>query len=343
VTARATGLAGRSGRRLLLVHAHPDDETLSTGLTMARAVAAGDQVTLVTCTLGQEGEVIPAPLRHLTSDADDRLGPYRAGELAAAMRALGVTDHRLLAGGRWRDSGMAWLAPGRAGPSATARPDAFSLADLDEPSEELAAVLREVRPQVVVTYDPDGGYRHPDHVMAHRVTMRAVELAREPGARSDARSDARPDDNCDTRPQARPGWSVGAVHWVQIGRRWAEDDREATLAAAGQGGLPAPLMPPPADAEHPAAVVDDDQLDVVVAATRQTRDAVEAALRAYPSQVRSQPPWFALSDGVARRIPRAEGFRRVLGPAVDPAGRPAADLFAGIPSLAVAAPRQVCP
>jgi N-acetyl-1-D-myo-inositol-2-amino-2-deoxy-alpha-D-glucopyranoside deacetylase len=293
------------------VHAHPDDETLSTGLTMAGSVAAGDQVTLVSCTLGQEGEVIPEPLRHLASDADDRLGPHRADELAAATRALGVSDHRLLAGGRWRDSGMTWLAPGRAGPSATARPEAFSLADLDEAAEELAAVLREVRPQVVVTYDPDGGYRHPDHVMAHRVTMRAVELAREPGTAS--------------------GWSVGAVHWVQIGRRWAEDDREATRAAAARGELPAPLVPPPDDAEHPAVVVDDDRLDVVLVATQQARDAVVAALRAYPSQVTVIPPWFALSDHVARRIPHAEGFRRALGPAIDPGARPADDLFAGIP------------
>jgi N-acetyl-1-D-myo-inositol-2-amino-2-deoxy-alpha-D-glucopyranoside deacetylase len=300
------------GRRLLLVHAHPDDETLTTGVTMARYAADGVGVTLVTCTLGDEGEVIPAELRHLASDRDDALGAHRAGELATAMAALGVQDHRLLGEGRWRDSGMAWLAPGVAGVGEQVHPAAFALADLDEAAGLLADVLREVRPQVVVTYDPQGGYGHPDHVMAHRVTMRAVELAAD---------DAE-----------RPGWQVLAVHWVQVARSWARAERRAVLAAAQDGLLPAGMLPPDY-AEHPPAVVDDDLLDVVVEAP-QHLPAVTAALAAHATQVAVHPPWFALSNDVAHRLTAREGFRRVRGPAARLAGAsvagPADDLFAGL-------------
>lgn len=157
--------------RLLLVHAHPDDESLWTGGTIARYAAAGVQVTLVTCTLGEEGEIIPASLRELAADAADQLGGYRIGELRAACAALGVSDHRWLGGvGRWRDSGMAGVA-------ANGHPRAFAGGDLAEQADALAAVLADVRPQVVVTYGPDGGYGHPDHVRAHEVTMAAAGSA----------------------------------------------------------------------------------------------------------------------------------------------------------------------
>lgn len=154
-------------RRLLLVHAHPDDETLSTGGTIARYAAAGVHVTLVTCTLGEEGEVIPASLRQLAVGAADQLGGYRVGELRAACAALGVSDHRFLGGmGRWRDSGMM-------GTEANHHPRAFVAGQLAEQAAALTDVLDEVRPQIVITYGPDGGYGHPDHIRAHEVTMAA--------------------------------------------------------------------------------------------------------------------------------------------------------------------------
>jgi len=157
-----------SPRRLVLVHAHPDDETIANGATMATYAAAGVHVTLVTCTRGEEGEVLVPDLAHLAADRDDDLGAHRVGELATAMQALRVSDHRFLGGaGRWRDSGMMGLASNE-------RPDCFWRADLDEAAGELVAVLREVRPQVLVTYDPQGGYGHPDHIQAHRVTCAAV-------------------------------------------------------------------------------------------------------------------------------------------------------------------------
>jgi N-acetyl-1-D-myo-inositol-2-amino-2-deoxy-alpha-D-glucopyranoside deacetylase len=159
------------GRRLLLVHAHPDDESIATGATMAKYAAEGAGVTLVTCTLGDLGEIIPADLAHLAADRDDRLGEYRIGELDSACAALGVTDHRFLGGaGRWRDSGMIGT-PGNEDPRCLWR------ADLDEAAAALLAVIDEVQPQVMVSYDHNGGYGHPDHIQAHRVTRRAFELA----------------------------------------------------------------------------------------------------------------------------------------------------------------------
>ena len=162
--------------RLLLVHAHPDDETIWTGATIAKHAAEGGDVTVVTCTLGEEGEVIPPELAHLASDRDDALGPHRAGELAAACATLGVSRQVFLGGqGRWRDSGMIGTPPNE-------RPDCFWRADLEEATEALVEVLREVAPQVVITYDEDGGYGHPDHIQAHRVTVAAVSRLPEPPA-----------------------------------------------------------------------------------------------------------------------------------------------------------------
>ncbi len=113
-------------QRLLLVHAHPDDETIGTGATMARYAAEGRDVTLVTCTLGEEGEVLVPALEHLAADKDDQLGGWRIHELDKACEALGVTDHRFLGGaGRYRDSGMM-------GTPTNDNPRCFWQADLDE-------------------------------------------------------------------------------------------------------------------------------------------------------------------------------------------------------------------
>ena len=160
-----------SARRLLLVHAHPDDESIGTGATMARYAAEGAHVTLVTCTLGELGEVIPPSLAYLADGDGARLGEYRIGELSAACAALGVTDHRFLGGaGRWRDSGMM-------GTDGNDDPRCFWQADVDAAAAALLDVIREVRPQVLVTYDANGFYGHPDHIQAHRVALRAFKQA----------------------------------------------------------------------------------------------------------------------------------------------------------------------
>ncbi|WP_432477292.1 N-acetyl-1-D-myo-inositol-2-amino-2-deoxy-alpha-D-glucopyranoside deacetylase [Nocardioides sp. GXQ0305] len=165
-------------RRLLLVHAHPDDETINNGATMAKYVAEGVGVTLVTCTAGEMGEVLVPDLHHLAHDNDGGLGEHRRTELAAALQVLGVTDQRWLGGfGTFHDSGMAWHEDGHAIAAEVVPENAFWHADLVEAADHLVAVIREVRPQVLVTYDEFGGYGHPDHVQAHRVATYAADLA----------------------------------------------------------------------------------------------------------------------------------------------------------------------
>jgi N-acetyl-1-D-myo-inositol-2-amino-2-deoxy-alpha-D-glucopyranoside deacetylase len=165
---------------LLFVHAHPDDETITTGATLARYAAEVDvDVALVTCTRGEEGEVIPPALAYLEDDRDGRLGPYRVGELRTALAELGVEKHWYLddlasaaTGHRthYRDSGMAGTPP-------AGHPDAFWSVPVDAAAAPLAQLIERLEPTAVITYDPDGGYGHPDHIQAHRVLMRAVELS----------------------------------------------------------------------------------------------------------------------------------------------------------------------
>src|SRR5215213_10663218 len=197
-------------RRMLLVHAHPDDETINNGATMARYVAEGASVTLLTCTLGEEGEVLVPELELLAAEHADQLGGYRISELSAAMAALGVTDWRFLGGpGRYRDSGMM-------GTPANDKPRAFWRADLDEAVAHAVAVVREVRPQVVVTYDEIGGYGHPDHIQAHRVAMGAVTAAADPAY----------------RPDLGEAWTVAKVYWCCVPRSVLQQGIDA-MAAAG--------------------------------------------------------------------------------------------------------------
>jgi len=156
------------GFRILLVHAHPDDETINNGATMALYAARGAQVTLVTCTRGEEGEVLVPALSHLSSANDDTLGAHREIELANAMVALGVSDYRFL--GSFRDSGMM-------GSPTNDGPGVFWQADLDGAARLLAKIIDEVQPHILITYDEIGGYGHPDHIKTHLVAMRASELS----------------------------------------------------------------------------------------------------------------------------------------------------------------------
>jgi N-acetyl-1-D-myo-inositol-2-amino-2-deoxy-alpha-D-glucopyranoside deacetylase len=140
---------------------------------MAMYADLGAQVTLVTCTRGEEGEVLISDLSHLASSATDSLGLHREVELKDAMAALGVNDFRFLGNHtvKFRDSGMMGTEPNN-------RPDVFWQADLDVAAAHLVKVIEEVKPHVLITYDEIGGYGHPDHIQAHRVAMRASELAK---------------------------------------------------------------------------------------------------------------------------------------------------------------------
>jgi N-acetyl-1-D-myo-inositol-2-amino-2-deoxy-alpha-D-glucopyranoside deacetylase len=213
-------------RRLLLVHAHPDDESIGTGATIARYAAEGAQVTLITCTLGELGEVIPPELADLAGDRA-RLGAHRITELAAACAALGVADQRFLGGpGRWRDSGMMGLPDNDS-------PDCFWQADVPQAAALLAAILREVRPQVLVSYDENGFYGHPDHIQAHRVTRAAIRLAAA-GGQAELDDQAPPWQVAKFYATAVPR-SVAAAHdlpyWVPDEQVTTEIDGTAYLAA----------------------------------------------------------------------------------------------------------------
>jgi len=171
--------------RVLFVHAHPDDETITTGGTIAALVEAGAAVTVVTCTRGELGEVIPDDLSTLRDD-QTALAVHREAEIASAMDDLGVGDHRFLGspGARtpglperaYRDSGMVWRSDAVAGPTPDLHPAAFCAAEFGEIVSDLSAVVQSVRPTAIVSYDEDGGYRHPDHVRANRVAVRAARL-----------------------------------------------------------------------------------------------------------------------------------------------------------------------
>ncbi|MGX1756665.1 N-acetyl-1-D-myo-inositol-2-amino-2-deoxy-alpha-D-glucopyranoside deacetylase [Streptomyces lydicus] len=290
-----------SSRRLLLVHAHPDDESIVNGVTMAKYAAEGAQVTLVTCTLGEEGEVIPPELAHLAPDRDDTLGPYRAGELAAAMEALGVTDHRFLGGpGRYRDSGMM-------GAVQNERPDAFWQAPLDEAAADLVAVIREVRPQVLVAYDPHGGYGHPDHIQAHRVAMRGAELA--------ARADF--------RPELGRAYAIGKIYWNCTPRSVVEEGF-ARLHAAGHG------FPGVATVDDVPGVVPDSEVTAALHGDPAQIAAKTAAMRAHYTQIAVDGPFFALSNDLGQPLFGSEHYRLVQGVPGAAVGAHEDDLFAGV-------------
>jgi len=290
-------------RRLLLVHAHPDDETIGTGATMARYAAEGVQVTLVTCTLGEEGEVLLDEFAHLAADQQDSLGEHRQTELAAAMRELGVTDWRLLGGpGRFRDSGMV-------GTASNANPASFWQADLLEAAIELVGIIREVRPQVVVTYDDFGGYGHPDHIKAHRVTHYAVALAASPSFRSDL----------------GPAWQVSKVYWTAFPRSVMRQGIEA-MRAMGDESEFASMDPD----DIPFAC--DDELVTTQIDGSAYLDRKLAALRAHGTQVNVDGGFFALADNVGAEAFGTEYFRLASGPVpgVGPGGGREDDLFAGV-------------
>lgn len=301
-TAQAdTGASPSAEKRLLLVHAHPDDETLTTGVTMAKYAAAGASVTLVTCTLGEEGEVLLADLAHLAADQHDLLGPHRREELAQAMAILGITDHRRLGGdGHYRDSGMI-------GTPANNRADCFWRADLLEAARLLVPIIREVRPQVVITYDDFGGYGHPDHIQAHRVTTYALALAAAPGF----------------APEDGPAWEVSKVYWPAIPRSLvvaalAHLDEEQKAEILGDiDPLTAPFL------------VDDDLITTRIDGVAHVDDK-RAAMMAHATQIDMNSPFIAMSAVGGPEALGYEFYRIARGVPVVVDGQFETDLFAGV-------------
>ncbi|MDO5286843.1 MAG: N-acetyl-1-D-myo-inositol-2-amino-2-deoxy-alpha-D-glucopyranoside deacetylase [Actinomycetia bacterium] len=292
------------GRRLLLVHAHPDDESSTTGATIARYVAEGAQVTLVTCTLGELGEVVDDTLGHL--EAGDSLARHRLDELSQAAAALGLRDTVRLGGdGRYHDSGMVSHDDlGTARPPDQVAETAFWRADLLETALALVPVLRDRRPQVLVTYDPFGTYGHPDHIQAHRVAMYAAQLAGSP-----------------YRLDLGQPWTVARVLWITFGA----DDLRTLLDRAAAAGLELDFQLDPE--ALPAMVSPQDRLAARIPVAPWV-EAKRQALASHRSQVDlSDPFWTLMTLGDDSQ---AECY--LLGAGVPlPGPGPADDLFAGLP------------
>jgi N-acetyl-1-D-myo-inositol-2-amino-2-deoxy-alpha-D-glucopyranoside deacetylase len=298
-------------QRLLLVHAHPDDESIGQGATMASYVARGTAVTLVTCTLGEEGEVLVPGLAHLAADKDDTLGEHRMTELAAAMKELGVTDHRFLGGaGRYRDSGMAWDDQHRATARSETKEGTFWRADLLEAADLLVDIIREVRPQVLVTYDQYGNYGHPDHIQAHRVATYATALAAVPSY----------------RPELGPAWDIAKLYWGAMSANRMREGLRALRAAGDTTSFEG--MDP--DGDMPPFMVPDDLLTAAVHADDYA-DAKMRAMKAHATQITLDGPFFALSNNLGNRVWGTEFYRLAKGRPgpLGPDGLET-DLFAGL-------------
>ena len=268
-------MTATSKKSLLLVHAHPDDETINNGATMAMYAAAGFSVTLVTCTRGEEGEILVPELAHLAADKEDGLAPIREVELANAMAALGVTDHRFLGAPdtRYRDSGMMGTPPND-------RPDVFWQADLDSAAWQLVKIILEVKPQVLVTYDDFGGYGHPDHIKAHQVAMRAAALA-------------------------APERDIQKIYWNTMPRSVIQQGIDAMKAAGSDFmGVESADDLPFAKPDEVVTTHIDGSAFV---------DQKMKAMASHPTQIALDGPFFALSNNVGLNVWGHEYYTLVKG------------------------------
>lgn len=273
--------------RVLLVHAHPDDETILTGGTIATLSAAGAQVTNLTCTLGEEGEVIGQTWQGLVAGQADQLGGWRAGELVAALAELGINAPLFLGGaGRWRDSGMAGAPSAFHRRAFTGGGSVAGAAESEEQVRLLAEHIGALRPQLVITYDPVGWYGHPDHIHTHDITHRALQ-------------------------RAAPQWIVPRVAWVVVPLSAIEAEHAAADLAATL---------PPHSPLRPAAVGElpgwpDHELTHHVPIDKPAQAARARALACHSTQVQLYPPLdqqspthFALSNGVLQPLLSAEYY-----------------------------------
>jgi len=280
------------GFRLLLVHAHPDDETINNGSTMAMYAALGAEVTLVTCTRGEEGEVLVPDLAHLAANVNDLLGEHRVEELAQAMKALGVTDHRFLGEGstRYRDSGMMGTEPNN-------RPDTFWKADFDEATSYLVQVIDEVKPHIMITYDEFGGYGHPDHIQAHRVAMEAAK---------------------------KSSWDIPKIYWNVMPKSVIQEGIDAMkkIGSDFMGAESADDLPFAKDDSFVQARIDGN------AYVEQKMDA----MRAHATQIEVDGPFFALSNNLGLQVWGYEYYNLVKGVKTEPFDSEGheTDLFSGL-------------
>jgi len=282
-------------KRLLLVHAHPDDETINNGITMAKYAQEGAKVTLVTCTRGEEGEVLVEELGNLASNRDDKLGEHREIELKNAMKLLGIEDYRFLGAPdkKWRDSGMI-------GTPQNERSDVFWQANLEEVAQELVKVILETKPQVLITYDEFGGYGHPDHIKANQVAMKAADLA------------------------ATQGWKISKIYWNTMPRSVIQNgiEKMKEVGSSFFGAESADDLP---------FAKPDELVSTVIRGVEYVPQKLEA-MKAHATQIAVDGPFFALSNNLGLSVWGDEYYTLVKGEKSEPfdsEGREI-DLFAGI-------------
>ena len=292
-----------SGKLLIAVHAHPDDETTGNGITFPKYAADGAHITLVTSNLGEEGEIVVPDLKLLSVHHADQLGGYRTGELALACVALGVSEHHYLGGmGRYRDSGMM-------GEPSNDNPRCFWQADLDEAADYLVPIIRKNRPQVLLTYNEMGGYGHPDHIQAHRVAVRGRELA----------ADA------SYKPEFGGGWTIAKVYFSGIPRSALAKGIEA-LREIGQEDLFG--ITDAADAEFAT----DDELITTVIEGAEFVAVRKLAMQAHRSQISFDSPFFKFMELMGPEALASDFYQLAIGEVgpVDRATGKEVDLFAVI-------------
>ena len=281
-----------SGARLLLVHAHPDDETINNGATMAMYADLGADITLVTCTRGEEGEILVPELSHYAATAEDRLGHHREGELASAMTALGVRDFRFLGAPDriFRDSGMMGTEP-------NARAEAFWNAQVDEAARYLVGIIDEIKPHVMITYDEFGGYGHPDHIQAHRVAMQASR---------------------------KSAWDIPKIYW-NIMPKSVVAEGIAKMRELGSDFFGA-------DSVDDLPFVKDDSFVTTVIHGDNYVEQKMAAMKAHATQISVDGPFFALSNNIGVSVFADEYYTLVKGERSAPFDNQGyeLDLFAGI-------------
>jgi mycothiol conjugate amidase Mca len=277
----------------MVVHAHPDDEVIGTGGLFARSSAEGVRTVLVTCTLGEEGEIVVPEMD--TPENHARLAEIREQELLAAVQLLGIQHLELL---NYRDSGMI-------GTPSNQHPESFAQADLDEATGRLVALVRRYRPQVLISYNEEGGYGHPDHINAHKITVAAFDAAGDP----------------QRYPDAGEPWTPAKLYYISARRAlWLK-----AWALMRERGLPTPM-----DQENfdPARYVDDPRVTTSI----DIRDYIsqkQQALVVHRTQIRADWPWLIVPEDLRDELFGVEHFILIRSRVPASEGEEA-DVFAGL-------------
>jgi mycothiol conjugate amidase Mca len=275
---------------LMAVHAHPDDEVFSTGGVFARYAAEGVRTVLVTCTDGAVGEIVTPDIA-----TPENLAQVRERELRAACAILGVRELHLLG---FRDSGMVDTAD-------NTHPAAFAMADFQEATGRLVRLVRQCKPQVLVTYTEDGGYGHPDHIRAHQITVAAFDAAGDPARFPE---------------QGLDSWTPSKLYYAV----WTRSNFKILLDGLREAGLPPPwemeegAEPPGAPDEIATANVDVSPYAL----------SKQRALAAHRTQISADNSFLLMPPDLTKRVNSVESF--ILAKSRVPTEDREVDLFAGV-------------